>query len=163
LAEILDDVRKDAPNNIIPNAHLPIRRAKRLAKLQPPTPGKITERTGTLLRMIKAGIGNWKRGPRMFRNDGPALQGEVKVTTKGNNYSENYQAVLRANIKVDSQSFGLKGFMRETRQQLFMRFKWETGIRGQRRPFLEPSANKSNLSKAEQFIKARTQALSMMR
>jgi hypothetical protein len=156
LRNYLDAVRKGSIQEIIPrNIPLTVNRERRpwiLRKLQPSTPGRLTERTGALIKMMSDGIGNWNNSARKSISNNDAIQGEIKVITKGVREGEEYQAQLRANIKSTKYS------RYQTKQQLFMRFRWETGIRGQKRQFIDPAARKL-FTRTEQIAQMRLNAL----
>lgn len=154
----LDRVRLNAAEKqIIPTNYPNVKNPYVLAKWQKSTPGKLTERTGALIKMLKD-ITPWKPGNTRTRTmSGDAMQGTIKVTTKGLIVGEEYMGELRASIKSESKYWPIqsgKALNRPTKQQLVMRFKWETGIRGETRPFMLPAGNAEEI-KTEKIIQSK--------
>jgi hypothetical protein len=149
ITDYLDNVRKDAVSEIIP-AKNPSNRSGfvRMYREQPSTPGKLTERTGSLIRMLKD-LSSWNRTKSRSRSmSGDAMQGNVAVTTAGTVIAEQYYGSLSVNIRSESRYWPYnrgKAGTYPTKQQLFFRFMWETGIRGEKRQFLEPAAKRQQV------------------
>jgi hypothetical protein len=176
LQESLDQIRLDAPTNIISRKEGLTGKMSsyRMAKEQPSHPTKLTERTGSLIKMLKA-RGKWNTPKiRRYVREGfryttaksttfksPYIKGTIKVLDGFNTNRETYVAELRASVERGMNTggavFGIDietgekviRSRRATKQQLAMRFKHETGIRGKRRPFMEPSAKRHGFTVGE--------------
>ena len=154
----LDMSRANASREIIPNV-TGTRNPYHARKKQPSTPGKLTERTGNLQQMLEDDMGAaWKVTANTARKKTSALEGLVKIESGKNTKLERYVGTLRVNV-TDAALSKAKTFtsklynvlenrrskivFRETKQKLFMRFKHETGLRGEKRQFLAPGARKA--------------------
>ena len=164
LSKALDEIRLRAVSKfIIPNAHLPERNPYKLRKLQPSTAGKLTERTGALNIMMREGVGIWKKtGTKTWRSDSPAVIGIAKVEGKVG-INESFKGVLSVNtINASAVASRLTGKTKApTAQQLALRFKWENGIRGEKRPFVSPAAKEQEF-KMNAIIKQKIAELGAM-
>jgi hypothetical protein len=165
IVDYLDRVRLRSIDFIVPSKYPNIRNPYILSKMQKPVPGKLTERTGALIKMLKDKT-TWRDplSTRVRQMDGDAIQGTVKVTTQGVVVSEEYSGELRANIRTDSKYWPFnrgKAVGRPDKQQLFMRFRWETGIRGEKRPFMEPAGQAEQLN-TERIIQMKLDHLEMI-
>jgi hypothetical protein len=169
LAANIDSIRNDAPKNIIPSTTNKMWSPYRMRKFQPSTPGRITERKGYLIEMLKS-KGKWDFSSSTYKSgrfsytaakkatlSTHSLKGLIKVVSGANTDSERYVATLAADIRGDNPFIGkrisaarrIDGMLvsnLETAQKLAMRFKWETGIRGSRRPFVEQSIQRENIN-----------------
>lgn len=108
------------------------------------------------------------QGTKTAKMATPYMRGVIEVTSGFNSSLESYRASLYADIqegaplvgkifkrtKVSQKSYRDNGdeinqryswARKETRQTLYMRFKHETGLRGRRRPFIEPSAKRESI------------------
>jgi hypothetical protein len=168
MSDYLDLVRKDSVGFIVPSK-FPGNRTnfRRMYRDQPSTPGKLTDRTGALIKMLKD-TNKWsvptKRSTTM---NGDAIQGSVRLTTKGTSISEEYTGTLSAYLRTAAKYWPWqngsvsKRSARPDMKQLLFRFRWETGIRGARRPFLEPAAHANKFS-TESIIQAKLNNLQML-
>ena len=166
LSKSIDNIRKNAVNYIIPNS-AGTRDPHKAAKNQPAVSGKLTERTGLLIKMLTHKTnplgGGWSvaqgattagRTSKLTTN---ALKGMIKVSGGFGTISESYLGTLRVYISAGSgivnDRFAKRytGWVKDfegksrrlpdmTRKQLAIRFQHETGIRGAKRPFIAPSA-----------------------
>jgi hypothetical protein len=100
--------------------------------------------------------------------NGDAIQGSVRLTTKGTSISEEYTGTLSAYLRTAAKYWPWRGGKSPEKQsarpdmkQLLFRFRWETGIRGARRPFLEPAARANKFS-TESIIQAKLNNLQML-
>jgi hypothetical protein len=168
MTDYLDDVRLAAVQEIIPSKD-PSNRIgfTRMYRNQPSTPGKLTERTGALIKMLKD-LSPWDRKTaRSHSMSGDAMQGKVNITSLGSTIAEEYQGTLSAFIRNDSKYWPWnkgnvkKQSARPTKQQLFFRFMWETGIRGEKRPFIAPAGEKLKFS-TEAIIQAKLDHLEQL-
>jgi hypothetical protein len=157
ISDTIDAIRFDAVSNIIPNIVGKKMSPARMAKLQPSVPGKLTERTGRLIKMLQS-KGTWNITSQRANLTTNSLKGIVKVSSGKNLVSERYVGTLRAAVDDANpfigQEFGaiqrrdpetgkiINFFRPVTKQSLVMRFKWETGIRGKKRQFIDPSAKR---------------------
>lgn len=165
LAQAVDNIRRRATDNIIKNA-TGERDPHKAAKIQPAIPGKLTERTGLLIKMLvhkaKPLGGAWSIKPgattagRTSKLTTNALKGQVKVSGGFGTVAESYLATLRVYIESGSPILndkmarfytgwvnteqGRRRIPAQAKKQLAMRFRHETGIRGQKRPFIAPAA-----------------------
>lgn len=130
------------------------------AKKQPPTPGRLTSRTGKLKFMVGhlanpySPLRHWHGfGKKLVKERSVALMGQVKVISLSKT-SDKYVGTYRVNIKSGhSRLFDIKrGKPLETLRTLAVRFNWETGIRGERRPIFEPISKRMHYE-MRKFIK----------
>jgi hypothetical protein len=157
ISEALNEIQQGAVSYIIPNRVGKRMSPGKMAKLQPSSPTQVTERTGRLIKMLKE-KGEWTVTTQRARMGTRYLKGVVKVSEAKNTIYEKYIGTLRADIQDGNPLIGnevgaTKGidittgrqvnvFRKVTKQQLAMRFRHETGIRGTKRPFFAPSAEK---------------------
>lgn len=165
LAQAVDNIRRRAPDNIVKNV-TGERNPYKAAKIQPAIPGKLTERTGLLIKMLihksKPLGGAWSVKPGSIRAGKTsklttnALKGQVKVSGGFGSFLESYLATLRVYIESGSPILndkmarlytgwvnteqGRRRIPSQSKKQLAIRFQHETGIRGQKRPFIAPAA-----------------------
>jgi hypothetical protein len=168
MADYLDVVRKDSVGFIIPS-RFPGNRTnfRRMYRDQPSTPGRLTERTGALIKMLKD-TNRWSAPTkRTMSMNGDAIQGNVRLSSAGTTISEEYVGTLSAYLRADAKYWPWrndsvsKRSARPDKKQLLFRFRWETGIRGARRPFLEPAANANRFS-TEKIIETKLNNLQML-
>ena len=142
IANYLDAVREGAyKEEIIPSKYPNNFNPKWLSRKQPSTPDRLTSRTGKMAYMMKHVVSNWKttEGGMVMKTSGLL----IRVTRKKGGSVEEFEGTMRPNITMDGRlsSTGRK-MPRETTRTLTLRFYWETGIRGQKRPYLFPQAEK---------------------
>lgn len=160
LANSIDNIRFRAIKFIIPNIVGKKKSPYRMAKEQPSVSGKLTERTGRLIKMLQE-RGKWNIKNKIASFDSPSFKGITRVTTGYKTTSEMYKAILRVDIDTGHHLVGyevgtqivktIEGRKERiknkvTEKQLEMRFKHEKGIRGQRRPFIEPAAKQERFN-----------------
>lgn len=153
MVNYLDRVKLGAIQEIIPSKDPSNRwNFTRMYRNQKSTPGKLTERTGALIKMLRDSPG-WVKKSRSRSMSGDAMQGNVAVTTQSVIIAEQFYGSLSANIRNNVKYWpwiqgktSNKSAARPTKQQLLFRFKWEEGIRGEKRQFIEPSAKKQYIS-----------------
>jgi len=170
LARNLLSVRKRAAKDYVIKKYASLKREMRpyvLAKKQPSSPVRLTERKGLLLKMLLDGVNDsvntWK-GVKTLKTAGLGTNKRISLKTRGFTHSvkvsggfktdkETYTATMKTQINSTDGliNTSVKKFKdlegndyktsvsRETKQTLFMRFMHERGIRGRRRQFLEPS------------------------
>lgn len=148
--DYFDEVRRVAlAKYIIPDKY-PGQKLRVKNKKQPADPVRLTSRTGALKKMIQTGTGSWKKGSSTHRSTSPAIQ-IVNKTMNKNTTIETYEGKLSYSIK-DPGAISSK----RTAQELRMRFKHETGVRGKKRPFLTAAAERDvTLDKIERIAKNR--------
>lgn len=122
-------------------------------KEQTATPGRLTSRTGKLRYMLrnKASKSNplssWtKAGTKLMRENTVALKGLIRAFPNTGLGAEEYEGTYRVYITGDGYLFSANPKRRvppETKRTLRMRFMWETGIRGQKRPIFAPVINEA--------------------
>jgi len=154
IAKALSLTRMRAADRIIENT-TPTRNPYGARKLQPSTSGRLTSRTGKLKLMLSYGtnatdpLKSWgkSKGTKLFKEvNSIGLKGQVKanypkVTSKTdpNRVFEAYTGTYRIFIKDHGWLFSTYGGLpQETKRTLALRFNWETGIRGERRPIFAP-------------------------
>ena len=168
LTQSLDNIRhRAAREGIIPKSP-DLANEKRpwvLSKKQPSDPVRVTFRTGALFKML-TDRGKWKglktlatgykSTTKQVTMQTRALKGVVKVTQGFRTGAEHYEATLRVKIENTSglvyrrtrTSRDVEGnhysysYDSESKKTLAMRFRHETGIRGHKRPFIRPAAEK---------------------
>ena len=145
----MNRVRRGAIDEVIPTRFPNVRSNMRLLyKFQPSTPGKLTERTGLLLKMLKD-FTPWRITTINSRStEGNAMQGHIKLAT-GKSMIETYEGTWKGNVRSIGGYLG-RSKRRVTPQQATMRFKWESGIKGEKRQIFDPAARK---------IKTRTESI----
>ena len=156
--------RLGAIDFIIPNmsgSRIPHRAAAR----QHSVPGKLTERTGRMIAGLREGgtpseqVRMWNGwGNRVVRTNPSAyatLNGLIKASEKGKTVDHvgTYSIFVRDNSKALNKK--PRGVAPATKQQIALRYRWETGIRGGQRPYMYPSAQK-NLRFLKQQIEMHT-------
>lgn len=165
LASSIDSIRESAKNDyIIPN-NTGTRHPYWSRKKQPSNPTRLTSRTGNLVKML-GNKGSWTFSAKQAKFHSTAFNGTIRITGGELTPTEQYMATLRVDIndasllstKVNRQmiQYTRKGHVpygepstitiRETKQTLAIRFKHETGIRGSRRPFMTPAAQRENFN-----------------
>jgi len=118
-------------------------------KKQPGTSGRLTSRTGKLKIMLKSGAGasnplkGWIGfGNKIAKQPSIALHSTVRAEKKDTFYTGAIRVWLRGG---DQRLFDTaRGQPQESLQTLAVRFNWETGIRGDKRPIFEPIAKKND-------------------
>ena len=144
IAMTLTKTRLDAEKHVIPNT-TPYVNPRWARRKQPSTPGRLTSRTGKLKYMLrnKASYSNllkeWKGfGHILVKERSVALMGQVKkqkLTVSTNQYVGTY----RVNVLSNAQLFNThRGRPQESLKTLAIRFQWEYGIRGEKRPIFKP-------------------------
>jgi len=154
LAYALSETRRRAGDNLEPNITGSVNPYV-ARKKQPSIPGKLTNRTSKLMKMLKFGtnasnpLNSWDRstlGKRLYKEaKNIGLKGQVKSTPMGTGRRnpakarENHKATYRVHIRSHPFLWETAGGQpTETVQTLAIRFNWETGIRGNRRPYFQP-------------------------
>jgi hypothetical protein len=163
LARNLDNIRYNSIQYIIPQKPPATKKMSpwRMAREQPSTPGKLTDRTGRLIKMLQSKA-TWQMKRKTMTMGNNYFKGMVKVEDNYRTDRETYSATLRVDIQDGNPLIGdtvgrrlveVMGENRKmmlqsrvTKQQLFMRFMWEKGIRGERRPFIEPAAQRERFN-----------------
>ncbi len=158
---MLDEIRFEAIRFIIPNS-TPFRNPKMASRAQRSTPGKLTERTGKLIFMLKhkaTPFGEGFTGNRSRVKKTAALKMTVTAAREGSTLEAYKGKILfefsghgrltsvgdkRPKQVGDKKSFP-KLMPRETAQTLFFRFIHDLrGLKGQsKRPFLTPAAKQN--------------------
>ncbi len=130
-------------------------------KYQAPTPGRLTSRTGKLKYMLKYGadlnnpLKSWKNfGSILCNEDTVALKGLIRAK-RTSATTEQYVGTYRVSVQRHGRLFstGSKGrfsMPQESVKTLAMRFMWETGIRGQKRPIFEPVSDVTDFDMKKQ-------------
>ena len=165
MAQYMSLVKMRAIKEIIPNSTGRRKPGPRMFKAQPVHPTKLTERTGRMIAGLREGGGpseqqrSWQGwGNRIVKtntNVYGTLNGMIKATTKGNlvDHRGTYTPYIRWN------SAALKKVVRnyrfDTKQQAAVKYQHENGIRGRRRPFMWPSAQK-NLGQLKRYVETQT-------
>lgn len=151
LGEFLDEVRKGAIHSIIPNVTGETHPyyAKRGPKGQKSTPGKLTSRTGKMIWLLGeqfhkkfTGVGGI-----LYKKNTAAFKLQVR-TIRSQKVDRGFIATIRIYIsyvppqirKIDSGRE--RKLPKESKLTLKMRFLWETGIRGNKRIYMAPSAKR---------------------
>jgi len=147
-ATLLEIARAKASDEIIPNT-TGSRNPYYARKVQPPTTGKLTSRTGKLKYMMedKSNPSNIKKywkgfGKNIAKVSTAGLYGSVKVdrVTRGSK-NEEYDAEWRTDISNKQQLFWIGDTKkRETKRTLVMRFMWEN----KGRPMFKPIQKQLN-------------------
>lgn len=155
--DYMDEVRRVAlAKYIIPDKHPGVKLSLKYKK-QPSDPVRLTSRTGALRKMLQTGTGQWKKGSSIHRSVSPAIQVENKTLNK-NTTIESYEGKMSYNIKNPSSISS-----KRTAQELRMRFRHETGIRGKKRPFLKAAAERDvTLYKIETLAKNRLSKIGVL-
>jgi len=118
-------------------------------KEQPSVSGRLTSRTGKLKLMLKNGasssnpLKNWTGfGNKIAKQSSVALHSMVRAE-KLNRREERYIGTIRVLPRGgDPRLFStVRGQPQESLQTLVIRFNWEFGIRGGRRPIFAPVAS----------------------
>lgn len=160
MAESMTRTRVKAEEYIIPNtakySYGKLRGrtiySPRMARaIQPSVSGRLTSRTGKIKYMLRhsASIGNPLRGwggwgRKLAKQRSVAFLSQVRAesTTLG---MERYIGTIRVNVRGDSKLFDTtKGQPPESLKTLAVRFQWEYGIRGQKRPIFAPVAKQTD-------------------
>lgn len=145
IAETMTRVRFRASEYIIANT-TGIYNPYYARKKQPNVPGRLTNRTGKLKLMLANRASNtnplkgWINfGSKLAKQESVMLQSYVRAEdiTKE---SETYRGTVRVWFKGgDPRLFDtVRGQPQESVKTLAVRFNWETGIRGETRPFIAP-------------------------
>ena len=161
LAASLDNIRLRSTDYIRPNTS-GSKNLRQMYKDQPSVPGQLTSRTGLLIIMLKAKARfnehvGWKITSQMARLKTDALAGRVSLAGGAGTAHEFYKAILKVQI---SNSSKLASFVQNaipsarkwtkkgnfSTQKLAMRFQHETGIRGQKRQFIEPATKQERFT-----------------
>ena len=129
----------------------------------------LTDRTGSLIKMLKDKAGlrhKWTVTASKAKIDTMGMQGMIKVLGGALTPMEQYVATFRVNIQesaiaatkvmgaIPNHKKGRRNRIVQTKQTLRMRFRHETGIRGNTRPFMEPAA-KQQVFAVQKLIQAR--------
>lgn len=163
LAQNLDNIQRNSAKEIIPRETDDGLSPYAMSKVQKAKPGRLTERTGKLLKMLRK-MKKWDFKERQYAKSGfrytaaktavsstNYLRKQVKVTEGFNTKAEQYQAEIRVDVKKGAvYSYNkisrIRGVlkkdtirMRITKQQMAARFFWQLpgGVRGARRPFMD--------------------------
>ncbi len=153
LADSLDRTRSRAAEHIIKstatNSKGRIYNPYYARKKQPNEPGRLINRTGKLKLMLSnratgrspqaRGWKNIKNRRKLATQKSTAFNSQVRII-RGSKYSNRYEATIRVKLHGgDSRLFDTtRGQPQESLRTLAVRFKWETGIRGQKRPIFKP-------------------------
>jgi hypothetical protein len=174
IGQTITDIHVASADEVIPNKVGRGMSPYAMAKLQPSTPGLLTDRRGFLVKMLRT-KGTWSTKIKTASMATHSLKGIVKVDSGYKTKEETYKGALRAWITDANPFVGVKSvggkmgtdpvtgkkrrfFTATTKQQLHMRFLWEHGIRGTKRYYMSIAAKKKEGS----FIRAiqdRTNAL----
>jgi hypothetical protein len=140
---------------------------RKARKKQPSVPGKITVRTGKLRYMLqhktkgrmnlldRNALRGWVGSGRLYKEETVALKGLIRTLP----LKTETEHIGTYKVNVDSGNgtlfsrFG--GAPQETLRTLRMRFLWETGIRGNKRPFFAP-AFRQTMDEAGKAMNLRT-------
>lgn len=146
MAIAMNNTRIRAHDRIIPNIKK-IRNPYASRRIQPPVPGRLTERTGKIQHMLKhsTSSSNPLRGWTGIGTNKAAKQRSVafisriaqkRLTGK----TDRYVGTIKVDIRGDSVLFSTyAGRPRESTRTLAVRFNWETGIRGEKRSIFKPA------------------------
>lgn len=158
------NTRRRAHDYIIPNKAFnkygrKIRNPRGAAYRQHTTPGRLTSRTGKIRYMLRNKLGGsslrgWKGWGRInVKHKSIALLTQIKAE-RLTGKTERYIGTVRVKIaRMDAYLSSTSGGRpRESLRTLAVRFNWETGIRGQRRPFFEP-ASKATLFDMRRLVR----------
>lgn len=153
LAIGLSNTRVRAAERIIPNRTSgrgggKIQNPYFARKQQPNTAGRLTSRTGKLKLMLgnRASASNPLNGWKNIKNrnklatqNSTAFKSQVRII-RGSKTSNRYEATIRVKVTGgDQRLFATSGGQpQESLRTLAVRFNWETGIRGQKRPIFRP-------------------------
>jgi len=184
LSVSLDKIRFKATDYIVKRDH-PIGKdwtPYKAAQMQPSNPIRVTERTGLLVKMLKNYArpygGAWSVKPgaksagKTSSMTSAGIKGMIKTTGGYGTLKEEYIATLRVAIgRAASYPEAIKylghirdAFGKRTRmpgtvkQQLALRFKHDTGIRGKKRPNISIAAQKEKIGTAR-IIQAKIDSL----
>lgn len=175
LANNLDSIRLNAIKEIIVSKTNKRWSPYRMSRQQPSTPGRLTERKGYLIEMLRS-KGAWSYGTKMAKMQTHSLRGLIRTFDKAGIDKETYRALLYEDISSSNPFIGKRISARrtlaevgggtrivdnlETKQKLIMRFKWDSpsGIRGQKRPFISTAAGKMQLG-VGQLVQDKLKAL----
>ena len=165
LAYALSEARRLAGENLIENTTGTIN-PYAARKKQPSVSGKLTNRTSKLKKMLLFGtsgsnpLNSWgkSKGTNLYKEKkNIGLKGQVKSTSLGKGrrdtarVNETHKATYRVYIRSHPFLFNTSGGQpTETTQTLAVRFNWETGIRGQRRPIFKPILGQVKFSMVNQ-------------
>jgi len=154
LAYAMSETRRRAGDTLIPNNTGTVNPYVARRK-QPSTPGKLTNRTSKLMKMLKYGtnasnpLNSWDKStlgkPLYKEKKNIGLKGQIRSSPLGSGRGnplrakETHRATYRVHINSHPFLFNTSGGQpTETVQTLAIRFNWETGIRGQTRPYFAP-------------------------
>lgn len=140
-------------------------RTSKQRKKQPSVPGKLTSRTGKLKFMLQYKatgkfaltgdeiLSKWKGSKVLFKENTIALKGLIRTMymKEGTEYLGTYKVQVEPHHTL-FRRYG--GMPLETMRTLRMRFNWETGIRGSKRPVFKPAAEGA-LTKLKRSMEAR--------
>lgn len=170
MAIALSNTRRRAGERIIENTTGTLN-PYRARKKQPSTDGRLTSRTGKLKYMLEYGLsssdplkswGDIKGDKVLKEKDNISLKGQIKTiaslagadTKSATRAYESYRGTYRTNIQANGRLFSTYGGMpQETVRTLAIRFNWETGIRGQRRPIFAPVVKLSEFDMTNEIKK----------
>ena len=164
MAIAMNNTRIRAEAHVLPKTISPNNKYKQynpyaLRALQPPTPGRLTSRTGKLKYMLKhmTSQSDPTRGWKHFGNRKLAKQSSVAFDSqvKQERLSgkvDRYVGTIRVNVKGNGILFSkYGGAPRESLKTLAVRFNWETGIRGSVRGIFKPVERKSEFNMMQQM------------
>lgn len=148
LAIAMASARIRAEDRILPNKYGPSSWHSQTLK-QHVVEGRLTNRTGKLSYMLShkltssKDLRNWKTwGNRVLRKSSVAFKEQIKATRygAGNKTKEDYSGTLRVYINGSHGTLMSRhrGKPKETKKTLALRFRWETGIKGVKRPIFKP-------------------------
>lgn len=154
IATSLTKTRIRAEEYILPNPtgdYNPYFASKKMQKagIAPVVPGRLRSKTGKLKLMLKnkASASNplkgWTNfGNKIARQPSNALHSMVRANKDSSFYTGTISVWLKGG---DSRLFETaRGQPQESLKTLAVRFNWETGIRGERRPIFEPVTKKAD-------------------
>ena len=150
IAAALTRTRLRAEEYVIPNTTTYVN-TRWARKEQASTPGRLTSRTGKLKYMLrhKASSGNllknWKGfGNILVKERSVALMGQVKMQ-KLTISTHQYVGTYRVNVLGNGHLFSTsRKRPQESLKTLAIRFQWEYGIRGEKRPIFSPVSKQAD-------------------
>lgn len=146
IQEFLERTRLEAVKEIVPSRYPHIKNPNKLRKLQPCTPGKVTERTGKLIWALKEGAhpkgGGFSKGNRTVKQ---TSMYEMMVSRSLKTSLESYVGTIKFSFLGHPVLFDKSREMpKETSQTFYFRAMWDKrGINGaERRKYLTSAAEK---------------------